>query len=111
MAAMGPALLLLAAVSAYSFEPKRFLSSTLWVAILGAVLVTVWIFIQMDRNATLSTIGGTTPGRISFGRDFFATVFTYGIIPLLGLLAVKFPQMGHYFVSWVNPLLRVFGTR
>jgi hypothetical protein len=110
MGAMASGLLLLAAVSAYAFEPKRFLSLTIWTMVLGAVLTTVAIFIQMDRNATLSAISGTNAGKLSLNRHFFSSVFAYGVIPLLGLVAVKFPQMGHYFISLVNPLLRVFGT-
>ena len=75
-----------------------------------SVLVTLWVFIEMDRNATLSAIAGTKAGRVSFDRAFATNLLTYGLVPLLGLLASLFPQASRLFVGWINPLLHVAGV-
>jgi hypothetical protein len=101
--------LLLLAIRTYAFEPKQFVFMSFWVLLLAAVVLTFWVFFEMDRNATLSAINGTNPGEISFDRTFFVNLLTYGATPLLGLAATQFPQIGRYFVGWLNPLLRVVG--
>ncbi len=55
-------LLALVGVTVYAFEPKHFVSLAGWLGLAVAVAITLWIFLQMDRNPTLSRIGGTTPG-------------------------------------------------
>ncbi len=109
MATMASGLLLLAAVQTYAFQPKRFLSLGIWGALLLAVAVTLVVFLQMDRNATLSAIGKTDPGKVTFDRHFFLNVLTYGVIPLLAVIATQFPSLGREFLGVINPLLRVVG--
>ena len=48
----------------------------------------------MDRNPTLSRIGGTTPGQVTFDRAFLTKLLTYAGIPILGLVATQFPASG-----------------
>ena len=110
MAAMAAGLLLLAAVRAYSFEPKGFLSTIAWIALLSAVLVTLWVFAEMDRNSTLSAIANTTPGKVTFDRNFVSNLLTYGAVPLLGLVATQFPEVGRLLAGLVNPVLRAVGS-
>ena len=108
--AMAPALLLLIAVTTWAFEPKQLVSFGIWAAVLGAAAVTLWTFIEIDRNASLSVIGGTTPGKVSFDRSFFVNVFTYGVIPLVGVITTQFPYFGRLFAQWFNPLMRLAGA-
>jgi hypothetical protein len=110
LASMVSGLLILAAVRTYAFEPQQLLSFGLWGALLVAVAVTLWVFVEMDRNPTLSTIGGTEPGQVTFDRHFLLNVSTYGLIPVLGVLISQFPQVGRLFAEWFNPLLRVTGA-
>jgi hypothetical protein len=110
MATMASGLFLLAAVQTYSFQPKRFVSLGILGVLVLAVVVTLWAFLQMDRNTTLSAIGGTAPGKVTFDRPFFLNVLTYGAIPLLGVVATQFPSVGQEILGWVNPLLRVVGS-
>lgn len=108
--AMAPALLLLIAVTTWAFEPKQLVSFGIWAAVLGAAAVTLWTFVEIDRNASLSVIGGTTPGKVNFDRPFFVNVFTYGVIPLFGVIATQFPYFGRLFAQWFNPLMRLAGA-
>jgi hypothetical protein len=104
-----PGLLILIAVTAYTFQPKQFVSLAVWLALTAALAVTAWVFIQMDRNATLSRIGDTQPGQVTFDRPFLAHLFTYVGIPLLGLVAAQFPAVGRLLGSLADQLLRVAG--
>lgn len=109
LAAMLVSFLSLMALSSYAFEPKQFVSLAVWFAILAGVLVTLWTFIQMDRNSVLSAISGTKPGQVTFNRSFVLNILTYGILPLLGVIVTQFPDLGSIAVRWLNPLLRVAG--
>lgn len=100
----------LIAVTTYAFEPKQFFSLTLWIVLVAAVAMTMWIFVQMDRNGTLSAIGGSDAGKVTFDRVFLANVFTYGVIPLLSVVATQFPNLSTYLFRWLNPVLRVAGV-
>ncbi len=94
---------LMVAVSAYPFEPHRSLvlaASTVF-AVSAAVFLTM--FAQMDRNATLSKIGYTTPGKLS--GNFVRWAIVYGTVPLLMAVAGVFPELGRSLFSWVGPLL------
>ncbi len=102
-------LLALVGVTAYVFEPKHFVSLAGWLALAAAVAVIVWIFLQMDRNPTLSRIGGTTPGQVTFDRVFLTKLLTYIGIPLLGLIATQFPQVGRMLGQVVGQVLRIGG--
>jgi hypothetical protein len=107
--ALVSALLALVAITAYVFEPKHFVSLAGWVALALAVAITLWIFLQMDRNPTLSRIGGTTPGQVTFDRAFLSKLFTYAGIPALGLIATQFPAVGQTLGRLTSQILRVVG--
>jgi hypothetical protein len=102
-------LLALLGVTAYVFEPKHFVSLAGWLALGVAVVLIVWIFLQMDRNPTLSRIGGTTPGQVTFDRVFLTKLFTYVGIPAAGLIATQFPQVGRLLGQVAGQLLRIGG--
>jgi len=102
-------LLALLAVNLYVFEPKHLVSLGGWVALAVAVSLTLWIFLQMDRNPTLSRIGGTTPGQVTFDRAFLSKLATYIGVPVLGLVATLFPAVGQMLGRVTSQLLRVVG--
>jgi hypothetical protein len=105
-----PLLLLLFAVTSYAFEPKRLLSFGLLGGLLVSVIVTLAVFAAMDRNAVLSRIAGNEVGEIKFDRAFFGNLLTYGIVPLLGLLATQVPEASQLLNDWLKPLLRIIGV-
>ncbi|HYO13671.1 MAG TPA: hypothetical protein VE685_10800, partial [Thermoanaerobaculia bacterium] len=98
------------AVTTWAFEPKQLVSFGIWAAVLGAAALTLWTFVAIDRNTSLSVIGGSTPGKVSFDRSFFVNVFTYGVIPLVGVITTQFPYFGRLFAQWFNPLMRLAGA-
>jgi hypothetical protein len=107
--ALLPGLLALVAVTSYAFQPKAFVSLAVWLALAVAIAVTGWVFIQMDRNATLSRIGDTQPGQVTFDRAFVTNLFTYVGIPVLGLVAAQFPEVGQLLGRLADQVLRIAG--
>ncbi|HKI06720.1 MAG TPA: hypothetical protein VKK31_32380 [Thermoanaerobaculia bacterium] len=107
--ALACGLLCLVGVSAYAFQPKQFVTLAVWLALAAAVGLTLLVFLQMDRNDTLSRIGETTPGKVSFDLPFFSKLFTYVGIPALGLIATQFPEVGRLLGRLADQLLRVAG--
>ncbi len=109
MGSMAPMLLLLAGVRSYAFQPKEFVSFGLWATLSVGVIVTLWVFVQMDRDSTLSAIADTDAGKVTFDRHFVTNLITYGAIPLMGILVSQFPTTGRLLVGWINPALRMIG--
>lgn len=109
LAAMVPGFLVLVAVTSYAFEPKQFVSLAIWTGLGLAVALILRAFVQMDRSATLSRIGGTTPGQVTFDRAFLSNLLTYAGIPLLGMVATQFPEVGELLGRMADQLLRVAG--
>ncbi|MFL6260027.1 MAG: hypothetical protein ACJ76Y_09970 [Thermoanaerobaculia bacterium] len=109
IAALTSGLLALIAVTLYAFEPKHLVSLGGWLALALAVVLTLWIFLQMDRNPTLSRIGGTTPGQVNFDTAFVTKIITYAGIPVLGLVATQFPEVGRLLGRVVSQFLRIVG--
>ena len=97
-------LFVMTGVYAYAFQPKRYLSFGIWVALLIGSLLTLRIFARVDRNAVLSAISGTDPGKVLFDRTFFSNLFTYFGIPVAGVILTQFPVVG-------NLLLEIFSSR
>jgi hypothetical protein len=102
-------LLALIAVTAYAFEPKHLVSLIACLALALAVVLTLLIFFQMDRNPTLSRIGDTTAGHVDFDIPFVTKLVTYAGIPLLGLIATQFPEVGALLSRVAGQFLRVVG--
>ncbi len=102
-------LLALVGVTAYEFQPKHFVSLAIWLSLAAAVGLTLLVFLQMDRNSTLSRIGETTPGKVSFDTAFWTKIFTYVGIPALGLIATQFPEVGALLGRLADQVLRVTG--
>ena len=96
-----PVLGLTLAVSSYPFDPLNVLGGiflTVFVAVGG---LTVLVYSQISRDATLSHITNTTPGEL--GMDFWLRLVGFGIGPLLALLTTLFPSIADFAVSWLQP--------
>jgi hypothetical protein len=109
MGGLFPALLLVFAVSAYAFQPKSMISFALLGGLLAAIALTLGVFVKMNRDAVLHLIGGGEAGEVSFDRNFFNNILTYGVLPLLGLVATLVPAVGQVANDWFRPLLRIVG--
>ncbi len=107
--AFASALLTLLGITTYAFEPKHLVSLGGWLALGLAVVITLWIFLQMDRNPTLSLISNTPIGKVRFDRTFVPKLITFGGIPAIGLIATQSPEVGRLLGRVVSQFLRVVG--
>jgi hypothetical protein len=95
-------LLLLLAANFYPFRPRESLLLFSWVAILTSVVVTLIIFVQEGRDKTLSLLNGRTPGKLNITRDFVMRVLFHGVVPVILLLGVQFPESMRQIFSWLS---------
>lgn len=109
LGAVTSGLLALVAVHSYRFEPKQFISLALWVLFSLAVLAVPWVFLSIDRNPTLSRIGGTEPGHVTFDSAFVANLLTYVAVPVLGLVGTQVSAVGNLLRPVLEEVLRVLG--
>ena len=101
MVTIGLLLMLLAAIS-YPFQPREPLLLFSWVSILTSVVVTLFIFVSASRDKTLSLLTGTAPGKVNVTRDLVFRVLVHGVIPVIALLGVQFPEALRQIFSWLN---------
>jgi hypothetical protein len=100
------ALLLLLAFSGYPFEPRRLLLTCLWAIVCSVVLAGLSVFLEIDRNSLLSRIAGTEPGKLTWDGAFFVRVLTWGLVPLLSVAAVQYPDLANSLFRLAEPLTR-----
>ena len=110
MGALGCDLALIVGVSTFAFQPKNFLILALWSTMVAASAATLVVFVQMERDATLSVIGNTQAGKITYNWAFVSKLLIYVVVPVVGLVASQFPSLGRLFSSLLDPLARVLGT-
>src|SRR5262249_9232043 len=95
-------LLLLIGSSADPFKPLEAFRMFSWVGILTSVVVTIFSFVKMNRDKTLSLLAGTTPGRLNVTSDFVMRVLIHGVVPVIALLGAQFPHAMRQIVSWLS---------
>jgi hypothetical protein len=98
---MGLILMLLAATS-YPFQPREPLLLFSWVSILIVAAVTLFIFVQLNRDRVLSMLSGTTPGTFNLSGDLVYRVLIHGIVPIVALLGAQFPEAVQRILSWLD---------
>jgi hypothetical protein len=89
------------AVSSYPFDPLNVLGGIFLAVFVLDLGVSVVVYAQMSRDATLSHITDTDPGQL--GGDFWVRLLTFGIGPLIGLLTTLFPSISDFVFSWLQP--------
>jgi hypothetical protein len=100
------ALLLLLAIVSYPFQPQRLLFTWIWVVVGSVVLAGLFVYVELDRNALLSRIAGTTPGHLTFNGTLALRVFAWGVVPLLGVAAAQYPTLANTLFHWLEPFTR-----
>jgi hypothetical protein len=108
--ALGPALLLLIAVSSYTFQPKGVVTLGLLVLVVGEIALAISAFVEMSRDTVLSLIAGNPPGEVTLDFHFISSVVTFGVVPLVGLVATQVPDIGQLLNSALKPLLHLAGS-
>jgi hypothetical protein len=89
------------AISSYPFDPLSVLGAIFLAVFLLVGGVTVLVYSQMSRDATLSHITNTLPGQL--GWDFWLRLVGFGVGPLIGLLTTLFPSITDFAFSWLEP--------
>jgi hypothetical protein len=110
MSALGPALLVLVAASAYTFEPKGAVSLGLLALVAAEIVVAVSVFVAMNRDTVLSLIAGNAPGEVTFDWHFVSSLLAFGVVPLLGVIGTQVPAAGQLLNGWLKPLMRLAGV-
>jgi hypothetical protein len=96
-------LLLLLAMSSYPFQPHNLLLLVNSAVILVFVITALWAFVEMNRDPILSSLNGTTPGQITWDKQFIFRLILYGVIPILALLGAHFPGTVGQILSSIAP--------
>jgi hypothetical protein len=89
------------AVSSYPFDPLNVLGAIFLAVFVIVGGVTILVYSQMSRDATLSHITNTKPGQLGF--EFWLRLVGFGIGPAIGLLSTLFPSIADFALSWVQP--------
>ncbi len=97
-------LLMLLAMSSYPFPQRDTLLWLSWATLLGAVLLLLIVFVQMNRDRIISLLSGTTPGKLEWDSSFLIQVTVFGVVPILTLLGAQFPQAFGQLFSWASKL-------
>jgi hypothetical protein len=96
-------MLMLVAISSYPFQPRGLLLFFSWAVILSFVGIAMTVFVQMNRDAVLSSLNGTKAGQISWDREFVVRLFFYGVVPVLALLGAQFPESVGEIITRILP--------
>jgi hypothetical protein len=108
--AFGTGLAAVVAVVTFAFEPRQLLMLCLAMIVLGVSAATATVFVQMERDVTLSAIGGTEAGKVSLDWLFVSKILTYVLLPALTLTAGQFPSIGRLLSGMLDPLARLLGA-
>jgi hypothetical protein len=99
---MAGLILMLLAVSSYPFQPSDQLLLFNWVVIIATVVLTVVVFVQINRNSVVSLLSGTDPGKVNWNQEFIVRLVLYGLVPVLALIGAQFPEGLKNIVSWFS---------
>jgi hypothetical protein len=95
-------LLMLLAITHYPFQPREWMLSFNWLVFTATICLSLMAFVQMSRNEVLSLLSGTTPGHVTWNRDFVLRVVIYAIVPFLAIVGAQFPQGVRGIISWLT---------
>jgi len=104
----GCALLLLVTYASYPFEPHRLMMTIVCAVVASVVVVTLGVFLELDRNTLISHIAATRPGQVTVNGALALRVFAWAVIPLLGLAATQYPDVANALYQFVEPFARAF---
>jgi hypothetical protein len=93
------------AISFYPFVPRTEVAFCLVLnlALIGSAVA--YVYAGMERDAVISYITNTQPGRL--GLDFWLKLAGFLVGPVIGILAAQFPSMSDTVVRWLQPGLDV----
>jgi hypothetical protein len=99
--------LLLSAHLFYSFPGRPFWLEADAVLIAAATALVVGLLVRLEKDAILSRLWGTRPGRIDWRGGLSLRMVIYLAIALLTVLASFFPEVGGSITHWLEPVRKV----
>jgi hypothetical protein len=105
-AVIGGLLLLMLAHLLYMFQGRAFWLAVDWAAIAVTTLLAMATLIRLERDRVLSELWGTTPGKFALFGGISLRLIAYGLITLLTMFAVFFPEVGGGLLEWLQPVQR-----
>jgi hypothetical protein len=97
-------LLMVGAQHSFPFQPRQELLGTVWLYVISAVAVVLWIFMQMERDPVLSAFSSNQAGKLRWDATLWSKVLVYGAIPIATIFAAQFPEIGTSIMSWLAPV-------
>jgi hypothetical protein len=101
-------LMLLFTSHTYPFEWDHALSTLSWLVVLSVAVVAIGVIVQMNRDAALSRFAGGRPGKLDLDGGFVSQTVMHVALPVLALVAARFPSVAGFLSGWIQPLVRVF---
>ncbi|MBI5087062.1 MAG: hypothetical protein HZB13_21000 [Acidobacteria bacterium] len=96
-------ILLTMGMLAYPFQGDSLFRGLTFTLFIVEAVVTLTVFLQMERDATLRRLTTTPEGKLQ--RDFLLPVLSAGAMPVLAMLASLFPALRGFLLGWVQPAL------
>lgn len=96
-------------ISSYPFEPATLIQVSLFTLMIVTVMMVMATLFQMNRNPTLSRIGRTTAGEVTWDRRMVLNLLLIVGVPLITVVGSEFPQARGFLFFWVTPILRAMG--
>ena len=85
----------------FPFQQRQLNVGVDWVYLGLGIGATLWVFAQMDRQRILCRVASETD-RTRWSRDFVRKIVVYGLLPLFGLFAAYFPEVGGALFQWLQ---------
>jgi hypothetical protein len=86
--------------SLYFVQPERLITSVIFVWVAAIVLAVFTVYVALDRDPIISSMGKTTAGSVTWNWAFVGRVVSWGLFPIASLFAAQYPQ----FTSWISTL-------
>jgi hypothetical protein len=78
----------------------------IWVIVGTVVVVGLFVYVELDRNALVSRLAGTAPGHMTLDGALALRIVAWVIVPLLGVAAAQYPDLANALFRAVEPFAR-----
>ncbi len=104
---IGGVLLMVAIAQSFPFQPRQQLLATAWFYVIGAVVLVITTFVQIERDPVISALASTDAGKVNWEWKEWTKVLMYGGLPIATIFAAQFPQVGGAILDWLRPVQSV----
>jgi len=72
--------------------------------VIGVAVVTLslWVFVQINRDQVVSDITGTKGGEVTWNIDFLSQLFLVIVVPILSFLSAQYPEWMAWFANLIG---------